>query len=319
MAATLIAETEIMDCTCLSVLIFGPPGAWKTSIAQTAEDPITLDFDKGAHRSFNRRAVMRFGCWADVADAGAEIAKRKTVVVDTVGRLLDMLAQDIVAANPKHGSAHAGLSLQGFGALKSRFAAWVNQLRLAGKDLIFIAHEKEEKDGDDRLMRPDITGGSYTEVMKFTDLVGYLGMDRQGKRTLDFNPSDRHAGKNAAGWPPLPVPNLAENKLFFAGLLADAKKKIGHTAEASAAVARVVAVWESWLALSPELAAFNAKMPELSALKNGTKAQVWHLVQAHAEREKWTLPKGKKEWVAPQREVGEEDEEQQPTEAACAG
>lgn len=300
MAATLIQETDMIDVSSLSMLIYGPPGAWKTSLAQTADGPLTMDFDRGAHRSFNRKAVMRFDRWADVDEARAELTapKYRTVVADTVGRALDSLASDIISANAKHGSASGGLTLQGYGVLKARFGTWVNLLRTAGKDVVMIAHEKEERDGDDRYMRPDIIGGSYTEVMKFTDLVGYLNVDRQGKRWLDFNPSDRHIGKNAAGWKRLEVPDLKANPRFLAELLADAKTVIGKTAEASAQLAQEVNAWVSRLDTLNGTGDLNALCAEMKGkLKNGAKDQVWHAIQAFAAKHNLEFDKKAKVFV----------------------
>ena len=301
MAAHLIAETDIIDVSSLSMLIYGAPGVGKTYLAQTAADPITLDIDKGAHRAANRKAVMRFDKFADLADASVEIAKRKTIIVDTIGRLLDLLSADIIEKNAKHGSAVGGLTLQGFGALKARFAQWVNQLRLQGKDLVFICHEKEEKDGDDRIMRPDIQGGSYTEVMKFTDLVGYLYVDRQGRRSLDFNPSDRHLGKNAAQWQSMPVVQGTADML--GNLFADAKRIIGHTAEASASIARAVDDWTARLDADPTLIELNDMLPELSKLGTSAKSQVWAIILERATKYELTFDKASKKFVAPEGAV----------------
>lgn len=288
MAATLIAETDPIDVSSLSMLIYGPPGAGKTFIAQTGASPITLDFDKGAHRASNRRAVMRFETWADVAEAAAQIAKHQTVVIDTIGRLLDLLTADITRVNAKHGSAVGGLSLQGYGALKARFAAWVGQLRNAGKDLVFICHEKEEKDGDERIMRPDIQGGSYTEVMKFTDLVGYLGVDRQGKRTLDFNPTDRHLGKNAAGWKTLAIQEGV--KTFVADLFADAKKVIGQLSESSAVLAQSIEEWVNKIKEVSTVDGMNVLLKECGAITDkAVKAPVWSFMQSYATGKGWNF------------------------------
>lgn len=299
MASQLLEATDTIEVTSLFMLLYGPPGGWKTSVAQTANDPLTLDFDRGAHRSFNRKAVMRFDKFSDLADAQAEIMKRQTVVVDTIGRLLDFLTTDIITQNPKHGSAVGGLTLQGYGALKARFASWVGQIRNVGKDIVFLCHEKEEKDGDDRIMRPDIQGGSYIEVMKFTDLVGYLGVDRQGRRFLDFNPSDRHLGKNAAGWQSIAVPDLATSKSFLADLLADAKSRIGKTAEASADIAKTVSDWQARLAKDPVLAEFNGMLPEYKALGRTIKPQIKAMLEAHAKQVGWKFDVKNETFYAP--------------------
>jgi len=296
MAATLIQETDSIDVSCLSMLIYGPPGAWKTSIAQTASKPLTLDLDRGAHRSNFRKAVMRFDTWADLAHAKAEIDKHQTIVVDTVGRLLDMLTADIVSCNAKHGSALAGLTLQGYGVLKSRFALWAGQLRQAGKDLVFIAHEKEEKDGDYRIMRADITGGSYTEVMKFTDLVGYLTV-RNGRRILDFNSTDQYVGKNAAGWDAMQVPNLSERPTFLADLIADAKEKIGKTSQTSAVLAKAVEDWSVRLDNLDGMEQLNGILAEAKALPEAAKKQVWDLIKKHADNSGWSWDAKAKKFV----------------------
>lgn len=278
MAASLIEASEIMPVSCLSILIFGPPGSGKTSLCQTADEPLTLDLDRGAHRSAFRKRTMRFDAWPDLAEAKEQIDKCKALIPDTAGRLLDMLAADIIRTNAKHGSAVGGLSLQGFGALKARFAQWIGQLRLLGKDIVFIAHEKEERDGDERIMRPDIQGASYTELMKSCDLVGYLSLDGQGQRWLDFNPSDRHLGKNAAGWARMKVPDLGKEPHFLAGLIVDAKSKIGQISAASAEAAAKVGEWVKFMDGDPTVEAVHAKLPELGALKNGLKAQAWKVV-----------------------------------------
>lgn len=298
MAAQLIDETEIIDVKCLCMVVFGPPGVGKTAICQTSESPLTLDFDRGAHRAFNRKPIMRFDTFRDVEAAAPEIAKRKTIIVDTVGRLLDTLTQDIIANNAKHGSASGGLSLQGFGVLKARFGHWMSQLRLAGKDVILICHEKEEKDGDDRIMRPDIQGGSYAEVHKVADMIGYLYRDRSGKRFLDFNPTDRHLGKNAAAWDCLTVPDLAENADYLGKLLADAKARIGRTAEASAAVAGEVDGYQKWLAGNPDMESVNGKLPALATVKPvAAKKQAWGLIEKYAADAGWTFDKTAKVFV----------------------
>ena len=76
----------------LNMVIYGPPGIAKTSLAFTADAPLLLDFDKGSHRAANRKDVVRVTAWGDVASMTAEdLAPFKTVIVDTAGRALDAL------------------------------------------------------------------------------------------------------------------------------------------------------------------------------------------------------------------------------------
>jgi hypothetical protein len=99
-------------------------------------------------------------------------------------------------------------------------------LRGLGKDVLLIAHDKEDKDGDTRIVRPDIVGGSYAEVMKVADFVGYLQMSGKD-RVLDFNPTDRWIGKNPAGWAPFKLPPVAKAQEFMAELFDEGPEALG--------------------------------------------------------------------------------------------
>lgn len=284
MPLKIIQPTDRIDVSSVSVLIYGAPGVGKTSLAMTAEEPVTLDFDGGVHRSANRKVTMQFDDWNDLQDPKVKekLDEAKTVVVDTIGRLLDLMAKDIIRLNSKHGSAHAGLSLQGFGALKARFAQWHAQMRLSKKDVIFIAHEREEKDGDNRLMRADITGSSYGEVMKAADVVGYLQM-RNGKRVLDCNPTDAWVGKNAPGWQPLQIPDFKSEPKYFAAKLVEAKARMSAMSEASAEAARLVEEWRVRFAACEDASCFNKLFPQLKDLEKVVKVSVWSNMQAAAK------------------------------------
>jgi hypothetical protein len=284
MAAHYIEETEAIQVKSLAVLLYGAPGISKTSIGNTADDPLCLDFDEGAHRSFNRKPTMRFDSWPDVEAAWEKINGRKTVVVDTIGRALDMLSLTLVAENSKWGTRAGGLTIQGYGALGSRFAMWNNLLRAEGKDRVYLAHEKEEKDGDDRYWRPEIVGKSYTEAMKCSDIVGYIFRDRQNKRWIDFNPTDRHLGKNPAAWPIVAVPELADARQFLAGLLVDAKAKIGQISAEGAAIVALVSEWQKKLDADPPVPELTAMILDLPNQPQPAYAQLRQIMKLHCDK-----------------------------------
>src|SRR5215469_3387275 len=94
--------------------IYSLPGIGKTTLGFTAEAPLLLDFDKGAHRARNRKDTVSITNWDEIASLTEDDLKPyKTIIVDTVGRALDVLSADIIKNNPKHGNGGA-LSLQGF-------------------------------------------------------------------------------------------------------------------------------------------------------------------------------------------------------------
>ena len=102
--------------------------------------------------------------------------------------------------NPKMRKADGTLSLQGYGVRKNMFINFVSQVSLMGKSVIFVAHEREEKNGEDKQIRPEIGGSSAGDLIKELDLVGY--MEAIGKdRTISFDPCEKFYGKNTCNLP----------------------------------------------------------------------------------------------------------------------
>ncbi len=133
MALRIIRSTDPITVNRLNVCIYAAPGLGKTSISFTADKPLLLDFDRGAHRSANRKDTVQVERWEDVAHITADdLADFNTVVVDTAGRALDTLTPDIIRRNPKMGRG-GSLTLQGFGQLKSEFVAWLKHLNSLGR------------------------------------------------------------------------------------------------------------------------------------------------------------------------------------------
>ncbi len=299
MAARIIAETDIIDVSRPPVLLFGEPGVGKTSLGQTANKSLTLDFDQGLHRSAFRKTGLRFDSWGDVVEfqQGGGFNDYETIVLDTIGTLLEYLGQSIIKDNAKMGTRAGGLSLQGWGALKTTFGNWLSGLRQAGKQVIMIAHQKEEKEGEEWVLRPDIAGGSYSIVMNCADIVGYMSY-RNNVRHIGWEPTDRYFAKNGAQLKSGPIPDFKLSPHFMAELLTTAKQNLGHTAEASAAVARVVDEWRQKLT-DKTLAEFNAALPGMKDVATGgPKAQVWKIAQDIAAASKWTFDDAKKVFVA---------------------
>lgn len=223
----------------LNMVIYGPPGVGKTSLAFTAEAPLLLDFDRGAHRAANRKDIVPVDTWADVANITAEdLAPFKTVIVDTAGRALDAITADIIRTDPK-GHKNGALTLPGYGVLKTRFTTFLKVLNSFGKDVVLIAHMDEQRNGDDLIERLDVQGGSKGEIYKAADAMGRLSM--VGKDLLlRFSPTDAAFGKNPGQLDPLKVPHCDAPEFdgFLAGVIQRTKDRLNTlSAEQQEAVA----------------------------------------------------------------------------------
>jgi hypothetical protein len=211
----------------LKLVIYGQPGVAKTSIAFTAPAPLLLDFDGGSYRAANRKDVVLIDQWSDAAGITQEdMAPYKTVIIDTAGRALDMLTVDIIKGNPKMGNGGA-LTLQGYGALKARFGAFLTLLNSLGKDVVLVAHMEEKQRGDEVIERLDVQGGSKGEIYKAADAMGRLTIEN-GERWLKFSPTDAAYGKNPGQLEPLKVPasTAPEFADFLGRVIQQTKDKI---------------------------------------------------------------------------------------------
>lgn len=281
-------------------LIFGQPGICKSSLGYSMKDGLTLDFDKGAHRAANRRDTLVIDGWKDaieLTDSPDALDPYASLTVDTVGRCLDVMIAHLAAADPKKFPG-GNPSQQGWGVLKNTFRAWIANLRTKGKDVLLIAHDKEDKDGETRVVRPDIVGGSYGEVMKISDFVGYAYMNGRD-RVLDFNPTDRWVAKNPGGWQPFKVPPVAKAQDVMAGLFDQGRLALGSISEASAAVAQQVEEWRDRIAGLTSADECNAAIVEIKKLPMLIQAQVAKSLMDYAGTAGISFDRAKKLFVAP--------------------
>ncbi len=276
-----IEQSDVIDIKTITMLIYAPPGMRKTSLAQTSSNPYTLDFDLGIHRSFNRKRADQLEQWDDIFDPRVDQAIKEcgTVVMDTIGRTVDYISQKV--------STGRAPTIQQWGTIKMDFLSFHNKLRSSGKDIVFLAHQKDASK-EDATNGPDCAGGAKDEVKRVSELIGYVYME-SGQHILSFEPTDRYIGKNGAAFPAkIVIPPFETSPNFLAELIAKAKLQIGKTAEASAAIARQVDEWRGKLAAMahPEdPASYDALMHTIpSDIQKPVKMQVWGLFQEQTRK-----------------------------------
>jgi hypothetical protein len=301
-----IKPSEPIDLRSVPIVIYGPPSAWKTTLCQTAESPITLDFDQGIHRAENRQMAYQFDTWADVVDFihGPEVKACKTVVIDTLGRMLELMFPPIIAEAAKNrGSGGVNLSPAGYGILGSWFSAFLVDLIRMGKQVVMVCHEKEEKSEGKANVRPDLPGTmAWKEVHRRVDLIGRIRYE-SGRRFLDFNPTEgAEACKNAAGFQPFPLPDLRVETNYLARLLADARERIGKTSVMVAQRKQHREQWDALLASDLGLASLNEKLGSVGQLSPTDKREVWEQVKNYARSAGWVFDEKTRLFVVPENQ-----------------
>ena len=198
--------SELSVKATLSVLIYGQPGIGKTTFGVSAPDAVLFDYDGGVQRINGAHQVptLQPTSWEDTNAALKEIAEEmpevKTIVIDTVGKMLDFMSAYIIKNDPKMGMRDGSLSLKGYGVRKTMFVNFIKSLALMGKNVVFIAHEREDKRNETIIKRPEIGGSSQGDLIKELDLVGY--MSAYGKdRVITFDPHEEYYAKNTCNLP----------------------------------------------------------------------------------------------------------------------
>ena len=204
---------ELEFVTTIKMLVYGQPGIGKSTMALSAPNPVLFDFDGGV-----QRVNVAFQCptlqvksWEEALQALEELkggeVDCKTIVIDTAGKMLDFMSDYIMRNDSKMRMRDGSRSLKGDGARKVMFQNFLREVAMMGKNIVFVAHEREEKDGETKIVRPEIGGSSASDLMKELDLVGYVqavGPDR----TVYWTPQEKFYAKNTCNlpaWQKIPV------------------------------------------------------------------------------------------------------------------
>ena len=105
MALRLIKKDDPVEIGSLNIVIYGQPGIGKTTYAFTAKNPIMLDFDGGSYRAVNRMDALKADAWSDIEHMDQSLFEgHDTVIIDTVGRAVDLLERHVWQQELKHRS-----------------------------------------------------------------------------------------------------------------------------------------------------------------------------------------------------------------------
>lgn len=208
-------RVEDSECTCIKVSnddeLFITDNyivTHNTTVGLSAPNPVLFDFDGGVQRVNGafQCPTLQVQNWDEVLQALKELetegSEFKTIVIDTAGKMLDFMSAYIIKQDSRMGMRDGSLSLKGYGARKMMFINFLKRVSMMGKHVIFVAHEREEKDGDLRIVRPEIGGSSQGDLIKELDLVGYM-QAIGNKRTISWTPQEKFYAKNTCNLPPM--------------------------------------------------------------------------------------------------------------------
>ena len=205
---------ETTEKTAFAALIYGQTGVGKSTLACGASSAIMIDFDGGIERVAigNRVNYTAVTTWDEaLADTKSAISLGyKSVVIDTVGKMIDCIEQYIMTNNPTMRDRKGGLTLKGFGMRKIIFMDYLKSLKASGVNMVFVAQETETEEDGRKIRRPACGSDKMaTELLQDIDIAGYLHVVN-GRRVLEFGCVDYAWTKNACALPgSMTLPDLA--------------------------------------------------------------------------------------------------------------
>lgn len=188
----------------LKMMIYGQAGMGKSTLALSAPKPVMFDFDHGINRlNLHHTAevgIVQFKSWQEVhallTTEAAELAPYETIVVDTIGKMMDaIISQCCNGGQPR---------LKDWGYINSEFKWFTGAVTSLGKHVVFVAHRDSRSENDATVFIPALREKSYNSIVTDLDLLGYVEMRNENGRqvrSITFDPTSRNDGKNTCQMP----------------------------------------------------------------------------------------------------------------------
>lgn len=200
----------------LFMIIAGVPGIGKTTLALSAPKPLLIDLDKGISRVDPR--YRKTTCVVNNYDElvndlrTADLSNYETIVIDTGGKLFDLIKPIVIKEDYKNGKRDGNLSLQGYGASKKKFSDFVKFVKSLDKHLIVVFHASEVQLANDITgLRIRLEGSSKDDIWDDVDIGGFVEIIN-GKRTIGFSNCERYYAKATHGIKGvMEIPSLEKN------------------------------------------------------------------------------------------------------------
>lgn len=279
-----IRKPEQMDFSGkkFNMVLAGPPGVGKTTVAMSAPNPILFDLDNGVsrlraeHRGVTSSNDTYEGLLEDMQSE--EYKQAETVIIDTGGSLIQLMQPWAKKQEPK--AARDGRAM--FGVIKREFDRLTHQIRaIDKKHCIIIFHTTEVQKGDIVTTRLSCEGSAKDIVWTPADLGCYMFM-MGGKRRMGFTPTEEYFAKSCYGIGGIRnVPELkpGEKNDFLTKLFEEAKQNLEND---MAAFAPQKQAYDEAMAQGRALIESADNLESLTAAANGIR-NLNHALTSKAE------------------------------------
>lgn len=184
------------------VLIAGYPGIGKTTLGLSAPKPLLIDVDFGINRTMAsvRKDYIQPNTYEELlSDLKGDLSDYETIVIDTGGKLLELMKAYVIKNDIKNAKKDGTLSLQGYGAVGREFTRFMNYIYFElRKHCVIIFHAVEEKQDEDTKLRILVEGSTKNTVWQNVELGGFIEM-RGNKKTIGFDNCERYFAKSSFG------------------------------------------------------------------------------------------------------------------------
>ena len=186
----------------IRMLIAGYPGIGKTTLALSAPKPLLVDVDLGINRvmASARKDFIQPNNYEELLeDLKGDLSDYETLVIDTGGKLLELMKNYVIKKDVKNAKKDGSLSLQGYGAVAREFSRFMDNCYYnLRKNIVIVFHAVEEKDEEQTKLRILVEGSTKNTVWQNVEIGGFMEIIGK-KKTIGFDNCERYFAKASFG------------------------------------------------------------------------------------------------------------------------